>query len=191
MGRVAVATEEAESAPPKEDALLRFGRMLQSVGGGFEVVPDRAAAGATIRRIVHEAQATTVAVSDATLLADIHVASHLGPGASTAELLDADVGITTAQLGIAETGTLVLTSDDERHRLVSLLPPLHIAVLPRSRLVDNLEDALAAVARDAPADMSRAVTFITGPSRTADIELTLVVGVHGPRQLTVIVLANE
>ena len=80
-----------------------------------------------------------------------------------------------------------LESDQERHRLVSLLPPIHVAFIDGANICAALGEALAAVARKGPAGMSRAITFITGPSRTADIELTLTIGVHGPKELFVIV----
>lgn len=96
-----------------------------------------------------------------------------------------DVGITTAQAAVAETGTLVLDSTCERHRLVSLVPPVHIAIVNASAIRETLSDALALLRKDK--EISPAVTFITGPSRTADIELTLTIGVHGPQELYVIV----
>ena len=101
------------------------------------------------------------------------------------DIFSYDLGITTAQAAIAETGTLVLDSADERHRLVSLVPPVHIAIVAASRICETLGEALALLRNGK--DLSRAVTFVTGPSRTADIELTLTVGVHGPQELYVIV----
>jgi L-lactate dehydrogenase complex protein LldG len=95
-----------------------------------------------------------------------------------------DVGISTAQAAIAETGTLILDSSCERHRLVSLVPPVHIAIVSASSIVETLGEALALLQQK---EISPAITFITGPSRTADIELTLAIGVHGPQQLYVIV----
>jgi L-lactate dehydrogenase complex protein LldG len=95
-----------------------------------------------------------------------------------------DVGVSTAQAGIAETGTLILDSTYERHRLVSLVPPVHIAIINASAIVPTLGDALTLLQKQ---EISPAITFITGPSRTADIELTLTIGVHGPQELYVIV----
>jgi L-lactate dehydrogenase complex protein LldG len=95
-----------------------------------------------------------------------------------------DVGVSTSQAAIAETGTLVLDSSCERHRLVSLVPPVHIAIVNASAIVETLGDALALLQQK---EISPAITFITGPSRTADIELTLAIGVHGPQELYVIV----
>lgn len=104
---------------------------------------------------------------------------------NAADIFSYDVGISATQAAIAETGTLVLDSANERHRLVSLVPPVHIAIVDASRICETLGDALALLRRGK--EISRAVTFVTGPSRTADIELTLTVGVHGPQELYVIV----
>ena len=101
------------------------------------------------------------------------------------DLFTVDVGITSAQAGIAETGTLVLDSSVERNRLVSLVPPIHIAILDASKIFLTLGETLAAL--QAGEELSPAITFITGPSRTADIELTLTLGVHGPQELYVII----
>ena len=100
------------------------------------------------------------------------------------DIFSFDVGISTAQAGIAETGTLILDSACERHRLVSLVPPVHIAIINASAIVATLADALTLLQQK---EISPAITFITGPSRTADIELTLTIGVHGPQELYVIV----
>lgn len=104
---------------------------------------------------------------------------------SSSELFGIDVGITTAQGAIAETGTLVLDSSHERNRLISLVPPVHIAIVEASKIYSTLGEALSVLQSDN--EISPVVTFITGPSRTADIELTLAIGVHGPQELYVIV----
>jgi L-lactate dehydrogenase complex protein LldG len=123
-----------------------------------------------------------IAISDAPILARL-VNGEIAPGPD--EIFAFDVGITTAQTAIAETGTLVLDSARERHRLISLVPPVHIAIVDAASIFQTLGEALAFIHHDG--DVSPAVTFITGPSRTADIELTLTIGVHGPQELYVIV----
>jgi len=99
----------------------------------------------------------------------------------------AQLGVTGADLVLAETGTLILLSGDGRPRSTSLLPDTHIAVFDRSRLVESLEQLgiwLEALHVDPARAMSGAViNLITGPSRTADIELTLTRGVHGPKDV--------
>jgi L-lactate dehydrogenase complex protein LldG len=93
-------------------------------------------------------------------------------------------GITSADYALADTGSLVMLSGNEESRLVSLLPPAHIAVVPVSRLLTGLDELLMRV--PTPAELTSAMVIITGPSRTADIEQILVRGVHGPGRITVI-----
>ncbi|MBC8406225.1 MAG: lactate utilization protein [Planctomycetes bacterium] len=101
-------------------------------------------------------------------------------------LLACDAGLTTAQIGIAESGTMALIGDVEKHRLVSLVPPIHVALLKRENIVGTMSEALSMLHQDGlPSSL---ITFITGPSRTADIELQLVLGVHGPRELRVVLI---
>jgi L-lactate utilization protein LutC len=133
-------------------------------------------------------RAQRIAISDNPLVERLMYLTDLEIEALTVapnDIFSYDVGISTAQAAIAETGTLVLDSADERHRLVSLIPPVHIAIVDASRICETLGEALALLRQDK--ELSRAVTFVTGPSRTADIELTLTVGVHGPQELYVIV----
>jgi L-lactate dehydrogenase complex protein LldG len=75
--------------------------------------------------------------------------------------------------------------------LISLLPPVHIAVVRAANIYPTIGDALRMLHGDGSREISRAITFITGPSRTADIELTLTVGVHGPKELYVIVIEES
>lgn len=110
------------------------------------------------------------------------------PDGPRSDLFNSEVGVTGAQAGIAETGTLVLDSSVDRNRLVSLVPPVHIAILDASRIYTTLGETLAAL--QSGDEVSPAITFITGPSRTADIELTLTIGVHGPQELYVIINQN-
>jgi L-lactate utilization protein LutC len=98
----------------------------------------------------------------------------------------ADVGITSADYALADTGSLVMISSPHEARLVSLLPPAHIAVVPRERILTGL-DELFSVIPD-PAAVTSSMVLITGPSRTADIEQILVRGVHGPGQIMVVVV---
>lgn len=100
-----------------------------------------------------------------------------------------DIGITSADYALAATGTLVMISSPDEARLVSLLPPSHIAIFPRSRLLANLDELLSILPR--PADQTSSMVLITGPSRTADIEQRLVRGVHGPGQIFAVIIDEE
>lgn len=114
------------------------------------------------------------------------------PDARRAKLMElerAGAGITGAQAALADTGTLALVSSPARPRLASLLPPLHIALVKTSQIFSNMAEFFAAQP-DVTRNASN-IVFVTGPSRTADIELTLQRGVHGPKFLHVVLLENE
>jgi len=100
------------------------------------------------------------------------------------------VGLSRAVAGIAETGTLVLPSGPATPTTLNYLPDVHVVVLEAARIVGAYEDAWAMLRREAagPDFMPRAVNWITGPSRSADIELALLLGVHGPRRLHILLL---
>src|SRR5262245_1575367 len=152
----------------RSDPVNRFKESVESVSAHCIITTDVADA---IKQIITDLKAERIAYSDNP------------PNAH--DIFNFDVGISNAQAAIAETGTLVLDSTCERHRLVSLVPPVHIAIVNASSIVETLSDALTLLQKDK--EISPAITFITGPSRTADIELTLAIGVHGPRELYVIV----
>ncbi|MFN2144416.1 MAG: lactate utilization protein C [Anaerolineales bacterium] len=95
----------------------------------------------------------------------------------------ADLGLTSAEYAFAETGSLVIESGSDKARMTSLLPPVHIALLPESRILPSIFEWVEKRPDPFPANL----VFISGPSKTADIEQTLIVGVHGPKRLIVIV----
>lgn len=102
---------------------------------------------------------------------------------------DDKIGITGCFCAIAETGTLMMYSGPTTSLTSSLLPDVHIALVRRSRLVRAMEDGWDLLRREV-GDMPRQVSFVSGPSRTADIEMTMVLGIHGPYKAHV-VLVND
>lgn len=98
----------------------------------------------------------------------------------------ADIGITSADYALADTGSLVMLSSPEEARLISLLPPVHLAVVPRVRLLSGLDELFTLVPD--PAAVTSSMVLITGPSRTADIEQILIRGVHGPAAVHVVLV---
>ena len=173
------------------ERLASFRSVLEGAGGRVTVVPDDASAAMELGRLAVELGAKRIALSDSSLVRAAaarlpQTVEVFDAWSDRARLVDCDLGVTAAQWGIAETGTLVLDSTRERSRLASLVPPVHVAFLASDAILPTLGEALSAVrgAGQEPA----CVTLVTGPSRTADIELTLVVGVHGPKELRVIVI---
>lgn len=101
--------------------------------------------------------------------------------------LGADAGLTGAAFALAETGSVGISSGTRHSRMVSLLPPVHIVLLSQVVLVPDL----ISWERCRPQSMPSQVVIISGPSKTADIEQTLVVGAHGPKRLVVMVYGEE
>lgn len=112
-------------------------------------------------------------------------------GGAPADLEPVPVGITGAEAGLADTGTLVLQSGAGRSPLASLLPPVHVALLDARRIFPEmrayLESLDGQVGAGAHVRAASHTVFISGPSRTSDIEQTLTLGVHGPRELIIVV----
>jgi len=102
---------------------------------------------------------------------------------------DDRLSVTGAYAGVAETGSLVLLSSPESPTTLNFLPDDHVIVLRESRIVTHIEDVWARMRSDKMV-MPRTVNFITGPSKTADVEQTIQEGAHGPRRLHVILLAD-
>jgi L-lactate utilization protein LutC len=106
----------------------------------------------------------------------------------TGDVRTAEVGINFADYALADTGSLVFLSESRESRLISLLPPVHIALIARKNILSGLDELFTRVPQ--PAAQSSAMALITGPSRTADIEMRLVRGVHGPGEIHVIIVED-
>lgn len=176
--------------------IAQFGARLEAVGGEWMFVATLAEARDIVFALLRGADAHHVLLSDSPYLRAVFAAGEeplpfeFLTAPSQTEMFAADAGISSAQWAIAESGTLVLESSQERNRLASLIPPIHVALVPTARLCGTLGEVLAKIHESGEAMESRAVTFVTGPSRTADIEQMLVMGVHGPQRLFVILVQD-
>lgn len=103
---------------------------------------------------------------------------------------DDRLGITGVFCAIAETGTLVFVSGSRTPTATTLLPDTHVAVVPAQRIVDTMEDAFALVRKEC-GSVPRAINLISGPSRTGDIEQTIVLGAHGPFRVHILVVTAD
>ena len=162
---------------------------VEAVGGTAVRVSNAAEAREYVARVTEGRDAIA---SNSTFLAGLGIAGITGvrTGFTTepelrAACAETAFGISSANYALADTGTLVMISSAEEARFISLLPPVHIAIVPSERILSGLDDLFTRVPR--PADISSSLVFITGPSRTGDIELELVRGVHGPGELHVVV----
>ena len=108
-----------------------------------------------------------------------------------ARIIESGIGVTGADYAVAETGSVVVLPRRGLSRLVSLVPPVHVAVVRPEDLVSGLDDVFLFQRLEYHrngGDMGSYLNFITGPSRTADIEMKLVVGVHGPKEVHLVLL---
>jgi L-lactate dehydrogenase complex protein LldG len=212
----AVAALQERLTPQRQGLMTQLRQELTAVGGIVTCVPSAAEATAYISRLAQGKNASLVVrwqsellqalEVDATLRAQgvsVHVAeAPAGTMAATvplavrrqelrALLARADFGLSGVDCVIAETGTLALSARPGQMRGVSLVPPVHVAVARAAQIVATLADYLVLL-RTADTDVQQQLTsciaFITGPSRTGDIELTLTVGVHGPGELHLVIL---
>lgn len=189
------------AAAPHEEMVAQFVREAEAAGATVAAANDAASAREQIRRWLQAAGARRVVCAPTPLAAGLALAELSSPDCRL-ELLDAaseaqqkraaylaaDAGISDADYGLADTGTLVLRATPEQGRLVSLLPPVHIAVLSRAKILPGLAACFRALDVRRESQQTSLLTFITGPSRTADIEQTLTVGVHGPGSLYILLL---
>lgn len=191
----------------REDLIEQFAAELTRVGGHLFRAESVAAASEYVERLARAAGARRVIGWDSPVIdkiAPVDALEKIGveflrdrAGEDAREFvkraIDSDIGITTVDYALAETGTLVLISGAGRARSASLVPPIHVSVVEARQIISGLDDLfplLAETGSGSDRNLASAITFITGPSRTADIELTLVVGVHGPQQLHVILLTE-
>ncbi len=135
------------------------------------------------QRIAFHQGVLTTAASQALALPSLAVDA----GYDVAELEKCDVGMTECDALVAQTGSVLVTSRSAGGRAISVLPPHHVVLARVDQLVAGLPDAFALLTARYGANYPSMISFITGPSRTGDIERILVLGAHGPKKLTVLV----
>ena len=170
------------------ELLARFCDMAAFAGAGVTRVAGAAAVPPAISAFLsREALGDRLVLSPERRIAELpwHDSPRLivGRDAPTA---DDRISVTGAVAAVAETGTLLVRSGPDIANALHLLAEIHIAIVPQGAIVGSYEDALGRLR--ALGELPRAATFITGPSRTADIEKTPQIGVHGPRRLQIVVI---
>lgn len=181
--------DEVAYAVDLSDPAAEFARAASQVG--VELVEDGAAdLNAMLRSVVSQLAVRRAVVSrDPECDGIVPALESLGvavlPPGDAEAAARADLGITGALAGIALTGSLVIDTRRSGTRLASLLPDVHLALLRRASIVATPGQIFRHLDRWLPAGLPSSLILITGPSRSADIELELTIGVHGPRRLLV------
>jgi L-lactate dehydrogenase complex protein LldG len=167
----------------------RFTEALTAAKGEVFRVESLAAAHEQVNQLLRQLEAQQVVLNDERPLENLPFLPQIRyhtVGLDDAVLREAcaqaDAGLSSADAALAETGTLVLTSGAGKSRLVTLLPPVHMALVSTAVLTPDLFTWSQTMNRTLPANLN----FISGPSKTADIEQTMAIGVHGPKRFIVI-----
>src|SRR5579859_3579732 len=198
-----------------EDCVARFETELGKVSGSAHRASTRSELEEILWTIIEKSQATGVVITRNPLLGQVRLAEKLrGRGNTVAiwpeslggasgtdnekafrdQCFLAGIGISGVDFVLAETGSLVLSSETEGSQLASLAPPIHVALYRRQQVLGSLDEILERLPLStAPgaATVGRSTVFITGPSRTADIEQILIRGVHGPREVHAILVEES
>ncbi|MBK7177738.1 MAG: lactate utilization protein [Chloroflexi bacterium] len=198
LGRLRAAGDETTALPPVwrsrrefADLTAQFAQAVTAAKGEVRQAANWKTAVAELGRLLAEINAQTVVVNGDVSRADLperfpavqwHLVGH-SAGDLRAFCAAADAGLSSADAALAETGSVILSSGPAQSRMATLLPPIHIVLLPTSRLTSDIFTWTQARQETIPAN----ITLISGPSKTADIEQTMAVGVHGPKRFVVIV----
>jgi L-lactate utilization protein LutC len=186
------------------DLVAGFQAALAAAGGQMHLVPDGEAAARRVLELVQGMAARRALIGRGPVVDSLRMPERLRDANVETVLVDtlspstgrdpffaADVGISGVDYVIAETGTVVLGCRPEEPRSLSLLPPIHIAVAQRRQLLPDLFDLFRAFSTPdgrESVDLPSCLSLITGPSKTGDIELRLVTGVHGPGEVHVVLI---
>jgi L-lactate utilization protein LutC len=181
------------------DPVATFATMFAAAGGQLWRVADPVATTARVLEIVQQLPARKILLGRGPFLDSLALTGALGAQGrqvisvddldsdlSRDDLFAAELSITGVDYLISESGTIVVCTRPEEPRSLSLLPPVHIAVAERKQLLPDLFDLFESTVCTSPNAVPSCITLITGPSKTGDIELRLVTGVHGPGQVHVV-----
>jgi L-lactate dehydrogenase complex protein LldG len=166
---------------PNDDLEIIFAEEFTKLLGKFAFCMNEAEMKVQLQQLLSEKKWTNIFCREDLLLKIFNDGKF--PKLNTSTLTDCDVSITTCKYLIARTGSVVMTSAQQSGRTVSAYAPVHICIAYINQLVYETKDALKLLKTEYGNSLPSFITFAAGPSRTADIEKTLVVGVHGPKEV--------
>jgi len=169
--------------PNQEELELVFARQFSSLQGKFVYCQNHAELTQQLIALANTMQWKEIYCRETGLRKML--GEHGFVSFSTKDLAVSDVAITGCELLIARTGSIVMSSAQESGRTTSVYAPVHICVAYMNQLVYELKEGMQVLKEKYARDWPSLITFATGPSRTADIEKTLIVGVHGPKEVFV------
>ena len=179
-----------------ESRVAIFAELSEKLQAEFVQVPDRDTAKEKIIELAHDLGWDSVCTHGGSVIDDVLADSGLNltstdDGYDTNKMEAADAGITECDAMIAQTGSVLITTKSAGGRALSVLPPHHVVIATKNQLVSDMAAGYAVLRERYQGDWPSFISFITGPSRTGDIERILVLGAHGPKRLTVILIEED
>lgn len=176
-------TDQPIYQSPQESLDIIFAEQFTQLQGKFIFCNNVAEMKMNLEQLIKKEKWNSIFCSEAALL---QIFNQQGfPATQTNNLPNCDVSITTCEALVARTGSMVLSAAQTNGRTASVYAPIHVCIAYTNQLVYDVKDALLFMQEKYKESLPSLITFATGPSRTADIEKTLVVGVHGPKEVYV------
>ena len=172
---------ESVYQPPQQELEVEFAEQFTTLQGRFIFCINQQELAFQINSLIKKQDWNKVYCTEDKLIAPF--AEQLTDRLIKTGLADCDVSITGCEYLVARTGSIVMSAAQPSGRNVSVYAPIHICIAYTNQLVYDLKDALQGIKEKYGSHLPSLITFATGPSRTADIEKTLVVGVHGPKEV--------
>ncbi len=172
--------------PSQQDLEVQFAEEFSKLQGKFIFCLDEGEAVAQLVSLFQARKWEKIFCREPSLQKLFAIGSF--PLSAALELADCDASVTTCETLVARTGTVVMSAAQASGRTASVYAPVHICIAYTNQLVYDLRDSLVALKEKYPFNLPSLITFASGPSRTADIEKTLVVGVHGPKEVYVLLI---
>jgi len=169
--------------PSKQELEVQFAEQFSRLQGKFVFCLNQQELAAQLKHVIAHNKWEKIYCRENILRRDL--AANGFEDLTYGDLASCDAAITTCEWLVARTGSIVLSAGQQSGRTVSVYAPIHICIAYTSQLVYDIKDGLQQAKEKYGANLPSLITFATGPSRTADIEKTLVVGVHGPKEVYV------
>lgn len=169
--------------PSRQELEVQFAEQFSKLQGKFVFCLNEQELAAQLNHVILHNKWEKIYCREDELKNNLAAAGFQNFGHS--DVASCDAALTTCEWLVARTGTIVLSAGQQSGRTVSVYAPIHICIAYTSQLVYDIRDGLQAAREKYGANLPSLITFATGPSRTADIEKTLVVGVHGPKEVYV------
>lgn len=170
--------------PVLPDMVSCFRSEIEAINGKCIVCSNDETLIQHLKEIISEKQLSSIFCMDKKIL-NFLKSNNINCSNEVSDFTEMQAGITSCEFLVARTGSIIVSSAGDSGRRMNVFPPIHLVLANSDQLVQFPEDALVAVQSKHKNNLPSTVTTITGPSRTADIEKTLVLGAHGPKELVV------